>query len=165
MHQAAASLSQSISLDFSFGKTQSTLPSSVGFRPSQLGERARPLSSPARRTIFWSVTTRGVQRRADRRATRKWQRNGLKRLNPRPEIDGLEASNHKMWYRTRADRARLRRTSRENDKFAPKKAPKVLQSLDAELKSALALSALNDVRDFRTKSGEAEGDGHRKGRG
>src|ERR1700674_5538805 len=38
-----------------------------------------------------------------------------------------------------------------------KKAPKVLQSLDAELKSALAFPASNDVRDFRTKSGEAEG--------
>ena len=86
------------------------LPSSVGFRPSQLGGRARPLSSPVRRTIFWSVTTRGLPEIAEpivdlvRRGVsvagiaaregltakngvaRKWRRNDLKRLNPRPEM-------------------------------------------------------------------------------
>src|SRR5271155_4182886 len=69
-----------------------------------------------------------------------------------------EASNPQDVVHGRADCARLRQTSRLSEKLQ-KKAPKVLQSLDAELKSALAFPASNDVRDFRTKSGEAEGDG------
>jgi hypothetical protein len=42
---------------------------------------------------------------------------------------------YKIWYTRAADCARLRLTSRKNDKVA-KKAPNALTSLDAELKSA-----------------------------
>src|SRR5271168_4496735 len=50
---------------------------------------------------------------------------------------------YKMWYGRATDRARLRLTSRNNDKVAKgtrgqKKAPNALKSLDAELKSAPA---------------------------
>ena len=191
-HSDVSSGSILIPVDFSqflFWKNTIHVTVFSGLPPPRLGGRVRPLSSPVRRTIFWSVTTRGLPEIAEpivdlvsrgvsvvgiaaregrdgkRGVARKWQRNGLKRLNPRPEmVWSRKPRTHKMWYagaltvRDSADEPR-RATKLQ------KKAPKVLQSLDAELKSALAFPASNDVRDFRTKSGEAEGDGHRKGRG
>src|SRR5271168_1209682 len=60
---------------------------------------------------------------------------------------GPGASNPQDLVHGRADRALLRLTSRENEKLQ-KKAPKALQSLDAELKSALAFPTSNAIRDF-----------------
>src|SRR5271168_3152385 len=66
----------------------------------------------------------------------KWRRNGLKRLNPRPEmVVSRKPRDHKIWYTG----ARLTvRDSGKNDKAAElqKKAPNALKSPDAELKSA-----------------------------
>jgi hypothetical protein len=56
---------------------------------------------------------------------------------------GSEASNLQDVVRGRADRARLRPTSRENGKVAEKGAPKVLKSFDAKRKSAPAPEAAN----------------------
>src|SRR5271169_7041002 len=47
----------------------------------------------------------------------KWRRNRLKRLNPRREmVWSRKPLTYKIWYTRAADRARLRLTSRKNDK-------------------------------------------------
>src|SRR5271163_2418370 len=81
----------------------------------------------------------GVAAREQDGVARKWRRNGLKRLNPRPEmVWAREPRTYKIWYAAAADHKRLRLRGRENDKVGKlqKKAPNVLKRLDAELKSA-----------------------------
>src|SRR5271170_5946868 len=149
-HFDQSMISLSIFLDSTFGKTQFVLPSSVGFRRSRLAGRARPLSCPVRRTIFWSVTTCGLpakeyggDRRADRRSCepRRFRRRDrgargrdgkcgvgremaaqrLENIESAPE-NGMvsEASDPQDVVHGRADRARLRLPSGLNDKVAEK---------------------------------------------
>jgi hypothetical protein len=117
---------------------------SVGFRPSQLGGRVRPLSSPVWRTIFWSVTTRGLPEIAEpivdlvsrgvsvagiaaregvpaKRNSPEMAAQQLEKIESAPG-NGMvsEASNPQDVVHGRADRARLRLTSRKNDKVAEK---------------------------------------------
>src|ERR1700690_4043951 len=79
---------------------------------------------------------RGARARRKNGVASKWRRNGLKRLNPRPEmVVSRKPRDHKIWYTG----ARLTvRDSGKNDKSPElqKKAPNALKSPDAELKSA-----------------------------
>src|SRR5271170_1014762 len=77
------------------------------------------------------VTARGV--------ARKWRRNGLIRLNPRPEMVWAPKPRcHKIWYTRAPDPRKVAADERANDKAErlQKKAPNVLKSLDAKQKSA-----------------------------
>ena len=102
-----------------------------------------------------SVSVAGSRRERPtaRRSRPEMARNGLKRLNPRPEmVWARKPRTHKIWYPGRAtDRARLRLTNRKNDKLQ-KKAPKALKSLDAELKSAPVLAGRRGASSLRGAS-------------
>ena len=125
------------------------------------------------RSIFVPVRSPGGDRRADRRSfePRRFGRRdrgarGLTAKRSRPEMApqrlekiesapgngmGSEASNPQDLVHGRAaDRARLRLTSRKNDKVAKlqKKAPNALKSLDAELKSAPAFPSSERCGEF-----------------
>ena len=70
------------------------------------------------------------------RVARNWRRNGLKRLNPRPEmVWARKPRTYNIWYAAaltvRDSGRRAARTTK-----LQKKAPNKLKSLDAELKSA-----------------------------
>jgi hypothetical protein len=72
-----------------------------------------PLTS---RDAFRSAGARRERPRATGVAG-KWRRNRLKRLNPRPEmVWSRKPLTDNIWYTRAADHARLRLTSRKNDK-------------------------------------------------
>src|SRR5258708_26374253 len=59
----------------------------------------RQPSARCRRIGRWRLTANGV--------ARKWRRNDLKRLNPRPEmVWSWKPRTHKIWYTGAADRCR-----------------------------------------------------------
>jgi hypothetical protein len=79
---------------------------------------------------------------------------------------GSEASNPQDVVHGRVDRARLRLTSRENDKVAEKGAQGLaIARCRTEIVTCVSRFERRSGLPCRTKSGEAEGDGHRKGRG